>query len=240
MRMPAAWGDLATVTMTWWAVSLSGVLMPGPVSAVAVSEGIRRGTVAGPLVTAGHAVAEIAMVGALVAGLSQVLRLPAVIGTIGIVGGAVLLWMGWGIVQTARAGVPGVAPAVLAGDGDDREGGGTVGVAGMRLGSHGSLVRTGLLVTLGNPYWLLWWATVGAAYLVAFSRFGVVALVALFFTGHVALDLGWTTFLAFTAGAGKGRLSGRAYRIVLVLCGVFVMAMSGFFIYSGAGYLAGR
>jgi threonine/homoserine/homoserine lactone efflux protein len=238
--MPATLGDLLAVTLTWWAVSLSGVLMPGPVSAIAVSEGARRGAIAGPLVTAGHMAAEVAMVGALAAGLSQVLRLPAVVGAIGIVGGFVLLWMGWGIVQTARAALAGPALVGGAGDAGASGGAGALEAAGVRRSSHGALVRTGLLVTVGNPYWLLWWATVGGAYLVAFSRFGVAALVGLFFVGHVALDLGWTTFLAFTAGAGRGRLPGRAYQIVLVLCGVFVMAMSVFFIYSGAGYLAGR
>lgn len=232
--MEATLGDLLAVTLTWWAVSLSGVLMPGPISAMAVSEGARRGAIAGPLVTAGHAAAEAAMVGALAAGLSQVLKLPTVIGVIGIVGGLVLLWMGWGIVQTARAAVWG--PAYAAGVGD----GGVPGAAGVRLPSRGTLVRTGLLATIGNPYWLLWWATVGAAYFVAFSRFGVVAVAVLFFAGHVALDLGWTTFLAFTVGAGRGRVPARAYQIVLGVCGVFVIAMSVFFVYSGAGFLARR
>ena len=232
--MLATPGDLLAVTLTWWAVSLSGVLMPGPISAMAVSEGARRGAIAGPLVTAGHAVAEAVMVGALAAGLSQVLKLPAVVGAIGIVGGLVLLWMGWGIVQTARAAASG--PAFAAGAGNA----GAPGAAGVRLPSRGTLVRTGLLVTVGNPYWLLWWATVGAAYLVAFSRFGIAALVVLFFAGHVALDLGWTTFLAFTVGAGRGRVPARAYQVVLGICGVFVMAMSVFFVYSGAGFLARR
>lgn len=232
--MLATLGDLMTVTLTWWAISLSGVLMPGPISAMAVSEGARRGAIAGPLVTAGHAVAEAVMVGALAAGLSQVLRLPAVVGAIGIVGGLVLLWMGWGIVRTARAAASG--PAFAAGVGD----GGVSGTADVRLPSRGALVRTGLLATIGNPYWLLWWATVGAAYFVAFSRFGLAALVVFFFAGHLALDLGWTTFLAFTVGAGRGRMPARAYQIVLGVCGVFVMAMSVFFVYSGAGFLIGR
>ena len=47
---------------------------------------------------------------------------------------------------------------------------------------HGrSLVRAGLLTTVSNPYSLLWWATIGAAYFVRFSRFGVAAVLGLFF-----------------------------------------------------------
>lgn len=220
--MSASLRDLILIALTWWLVSLSGVLMPGPISAMAVSEGARRGTVAGPLITAGHAAAEILMVVALAVGLSQVLRQSLVAGGVGILGGIVLLWMGWGIVKMAHAG-PGEARA-----------------PGVEAPVRGNLVRTGLLITISNPYWLLWWATVGAAYFVAFSRFGLAALVVLFLAGHLALDLGWNSFLAFAIGAGRGRVPARAYQIVLGVCGIFVMAMSGYFVYSGVGFLSRR
>ncbi len=220
--MTADLKDLVVVSLTWWLVSLSGVLMPGPISAMAVSEGARRGAVAGPLITAGHAAAELVMAVALAVGLSQVLRQPLVVGGIGILGGIVLLWMGWGIVKMARAG-PRDAPA-----------------SGAEVPVRGNLVRTGLLATISNPYWLLWWATVGAAYFVAFSRFGLAALVVFFLAGHLALDLGWNSFLAFAIGAGRGRVPARAYQIVLGACGIFVMAMSGYFVYSGVGLLSRR
>ena len=222
-RVLAGVKDLFLVTLTWWLVSLSGVLMPGPISAMAVSEGARRGVIAGPLITAGHAVAELAMLGALAVGLSRILQQPMVVGAIGIFGGLVLLWMGWGIVKASR-GEP-VDPALAP-------------ETGAR--TRGNLVRTGLFATIGNPYWVLWWVTVGAAYFVAFSRFGVVALIVLFLLGHLALDLGWNSFLALVVGAGRGRVPARAYRIILGSCGVFVILMSVYFVYSGIGFLTRR
>jgi threonine/homoserine/homoserine lactone efflux protein len=145
-----------------------------------------------------------------------------VIGGIGVVGGAVLLWMGWGIVRTAR-----VPPAYAPTSGNP-----------LPATTPPRLIRTGLVITVSNPYWLLWWATVGAAYYVAFSRFGIVALVVMFLAGHLALDLAWTTFLALAVGAGRGRVPVRALQVVLGVCGVFVMAMSAYFIYSGIGFLS--
>src|SRR3989304_2666743 len=116
--------ELVGIPLSWWLVSLSGVMMPGPVSAMAVTEGTRRGPVAGPLVTVGHAAAEAVMLGLLVLGMNRVLQQPPVIGAIGILGGAVLAWMGWGIAGGSR-----------------------------RLRQAGrSLVRTGLLTTVTNPY----------------------------------------------------------------------------------------
>src|SRR3972149_10962564 len=93
--------ELVGISLSWWLVSLSGVMMPGPVSAMAVTEGTRRGPVAGPLVTVGHAAAEAVMLGLLVLGMTRVLQHPPVIGAIGILGGAVLAWMGWGIAGAA-------------------------------------------------------------------------------------------------------------------------------------------
>jgi len=211
--------ELVGISLSWWLVSLSGVMMPGPVSAMAVTEGTRRGPVAGPLVTVGHAAAEAVMLGLLVLGMNRVLQQPAVVGAIGILGGAVLAWMGWGIAGAAwrnRLDPP----------------------AGAGFGSAGrSLVRAGLLTTVTNPYWLLWWATVGAAYFVRFTRFGPLAVAGLFFIGHISLDLGWNSFLALVVGAGRGKIPARAFRVVLGGCGVFLIGMSLYFVYSGVNFL---
>jgi threonine/homoserine/homoserine lactone efflux protein len=215
--------ELAGITLTWWLISLSGVLMPGPVSAVAISEGARAGFVAGPLITVGHAAAEIVMLGILAVGLAQVLTQPAVIGAIGVLGGLVLAWMGWGIASAAWRD----AVALPRGE---------VVPARARL----SLIRTGVLTTVGNPYWLLWWLTVGASYFVLFSRFGWIALVVVFYAGHAMLDLAWNSFLALVVGSGRGRIPPGVYRVVLGGCGVFVMVMSGYFLISGVRFFGSR
>jgi len=214
--------ELLGIAVTWWLISLSGVLMPGPVSAIAISEGVRRGLAAGPLITAGHAAAEIVMLGVLAIGFTQVLKQPSVVGTIGVLGGLVLLWMGWRIVSTARHNAFELAPGEA------------------RLRSGLSLVRAGVLTTVGNPYWLLWWLTVGASYFVLFSRFGWVALVAVFYAGHTMLDLAWNSFLALVVGSGRRRIPPGVYRAVLGACGVFVMAMSAYFVLSGIRFLRAR
>jgi len=211
--------ELVGISLSWWLVSLSGVMMPGPVSAMAITEGTRRGPVAGPLITVGHAAAEAVMLGLLVLGMNRVLQQPPVIGAIGILGGAVLAWMGWGIAGAAwrnRLDPPAEAVGRSAGR---------------------SLVRTGLLTTVTNPYWLLWWATVGAAYFVRFTRFGPLAVAGLFFIGHISLDLGWNSFLALVVGAGRGKIPARAFRVVLGGCGVFLIGMSLYFVYSGVNFL---
>jgi threonine/homoserine/homoserine lactone efflux protein len=225
--------ELLIAATTWWVISLSGVLAPGPISAMSVTEGARRGAIAGPLITLGHAVPETAMVAALGFGLSRVLGQPAVVGAIGFLGGLVLVWMGWGIVQTARV------DSLTLGAADARAAGGHTGRHGRGIDGRG-LIGTGILLTIGNPYWLLWWATVGATYYVAFSRFGMFAIVIVFLAGHLALDLGWNTFLALVVGAGRGRVPDVVYRGVLGVCGVAVAGFGGYFVVSGLRFLIDR
>jgi threonine/homoserine/homoserine lactone efflux protein len=191
--------------------------MPGPVTALAVAQGARLGGVAGPLVTAGHAVAEGVLVVVLAVGMGPALRHPRVVGAIGLLGGAVLLGMGVQMLLSASKhpvlpGRPSSAPGI----------------------HPVHVVRAGLLATAANPYWLLWWVTVGAAYYARLSAQGVAVVVGLFFAGHLALDLGWNSVLAWVVGAGRGRIHPGLYRAVLVGCGALVVAMSVSFLAAGA------
>jgi threonine/homoserine/homoserine lactone efflux protein len=212
---------LVAVSLTWYLVSLSGVMAPGPIAAMAISEGARRGAWAGPLITLGHAVTELAMVVALAIGLRDLLQRPLVAGTIGLVGGVVLLWMGYGLARAAwRDQV-----SLRADDPPD-------GVA--RLGP----VSAGVLLSVGNPYWLVWWATVGASYFILFGEFGLPGLIA-FYVGHVTLDLAWNSLLAFVSASGRRAVPQPVYRGVLLVCGLFLIGMSVYFVRSGIGFLRG-
>jgi threonine/homoserine/homoserine lactone efflux protein len=210
---------LAALTLAWWLTGFTGAMMPGPISTMALVEGSRQGFRAGPLLTLGHALAELVMALALLVGLSDALQRPAVAGVIGVVGGIVLLWMGMDIARAAWLG-----RVVLGG------GGPPVGFA--RLG----LVPAGAVASLVNPYWLLWWATVGAAALLQFLPFGLLGFVA-FFGGHILSDLAWNSFLAAVVSSGRQVLAPRVYRGILLVCGAFLMLLSVWFVWSGVGFL---
>ena len=75
-------------------VAIGPVISPGAVSAAVVTEGARRGFRVGPLISTGHALMELLMVGALALGMGQVLRYPFLTSSIGILGGLFLVWMG--------------------------------------------------------------------------------------------------------------------------------------------------
>ncbi len=209
--------ELVSIVITWGLVSLSGVVAPGPVSAMAVGQGARWGAIAGPLITAGHALSEALVVCLLAFGVHRVLESQAVVGGLGVAGGAVLMGMGWGLLGTARREqesflmAPGRPPTTR----------------------WTALVRAGVLATVGNPYWLLWWATVGAHYFLRFRRYGYLAVIGLFFGGHILLDLSWNTVLSAAVGMGHRRLPAGAYRLLLSACGLFLLVLGAQFLYSG-------
>ena len=154
-------------------IGFSGALMPGPLLTMVISGSARRGFWEGPALVLGHAVAEILIVVALAAGLSRLLKRNLVAGLIGLLGGAFLLWMGFDIVRSAWWGTVSLEQAT--------------GVeAGLQLGP----IITGIVVSISNPYWVLWWSTVGASYVAASVGRGPLGLGS-FYLGHILSDLSW-------------------------------------------------
>ena len=194
--------ELLLLATSWWLIGFTGAMMPGPVTTLIVTETARRGFIAGPLITIGHALLELAMVLALVFGLGDLLKQNAVAGTIGLLGGLFLLWMGFDIVRSAWQGKVSFDTT-----------------RDVSASSSGNPIIAGILTSVANPYWILWWATVGAAYLITFRAFGVAGIV------------------AFVVATGRRVMTDRMYRGILVVCGAFLIALSFYFVNSGINFL---
>jgi threonine/homoserine/homoserine lactone efflux protein len=203
-------------------VGFSGALMPGPLLTVVISGSARKGFWEGPALVLGHAVAEILIVVALAAGLSRLLKRNWVAGLIGLLGGAFLLWMGLDIIRSAWWGTVSLEQA-------------TGAEAGLQLGP----IITGIVVSISNPYWVLWWATVGASYVALSLARGPLGLGSFYF-GHILSDLSWYSLVALLITKGKALLSQPVYRLILLVCGLFLVALSIYFVYSGIKFLRGK
>jgi threonine/homoserine/homoserine lactone efflux protein len=195
--------SLIELFFTSFVVGLSGALMPGPLLTVDIAEAPRRGFWTGPIITGGHAIAELAVVILLAVGLSNLLASRLAFSIIGIVGGAALLLMGgmmlYDIIRkrlTLDLEKPG--------------------------SSSGLLVGKGITATLSNPYWFVWWATVGSAFLTRSLSHGPAGPV-VFYIGHIMSDLVWYSLIAFLISIGKRFLVGRPYYVLLSLCSLFLI-----------------
>lgn len=213
--------ELTLIFSTALLVGLSGALMPGPLTAVTVNYALRRGYRAAPLATLGHALLEAIMVLLLLVGLGSYLALPPVAGVIGLAGGLVLAWMGCGMIRSAARVT--LTPAAASGEG----------------WRGGSPFWSGLVSTISNPYWFLWWATIGAGY-VALSRNHGLTGVFSFYSGHILADLLWLSLLAIAAVSGKRWLTDKIYRWIILGLGIFLCVFSLYFFWSGLRILLGR
>lgn len=212
--------ELLLLAFSWWLVGFTGAMMPGPVTTLIVTTTARRGFIAGPLITIGHVGLELLMVVSLFFGLGDFLKQNAIAGVIGVVGGLVLLWMGYDIVRSAWKGAV------------------SLDLQTDRASVAGSPILAGVMTSIANPYWILWWATVGAASLVTFRSFGWAGIAA-FYLGHTLADWVWNNVVAFIVATGRKVISDRVYRGVLVVCGLFLLFLSVYFVQSGIVLLRG-
>ncbi len=90
---------LFTIFASSFVIALSGALMPGPLLTATISESSRRVS-AGPLMIAGHAILELALVVALFLGLAPFFQMPAVFAVSALAGAVILIWMAAGMLRS--------------------------------------------------------------------------------------------------------------------------------------------
>ncbi len=181
-------------------ISLSGVMAPGPITTVTVGKG-SKSPHAGALIALGHGVVEFPLMIAVFYGVGQLFDLPYVKVGIAAVGSAFLLMMGIGMLRSARQ-------AAVDADKDSR-----------------SPLVAGILLTVGNPYFLIWWATIGATLISRSVSFGLLGF-ALFAVIHWSCDFLWDYFLSALSFKG-GQFFGKGFqKAVFAVCGVALIFFS--------------
>lgn len=208
---------LLKIFSTSLVTGLSGALMPGPVLAITIAAVLQVGFIAAVLIILGHSILELALVVALALGLKNVLRNRFVTGAIGIVGGSVLLWFAYGMITTAYSGIS--APQATA-------------ATHTETFTYLGLIGKGAITSVSNPYWLIWWATIGATYMMV-SLEKSVAGISAFYAGHISADFLWYCAVGAALVLGKQILSDRIYMGLIIVCGLFLACLGVYFLYSG-------
>ena len=188
-------------------VSLSGVMAPGPINAATVGSGTRSPH-AGALVAFGHGIVEFPLMLFIFFGLGHVLGLEYVKTAIFLLGGGFLLFMGGDMLRNlkhAEAGTSGSADAPLV---------------------------AGILLSMGNAYFLVWWATVGAALIVSASEFGAAGVAAFGFA-HWLCDFAWLFLISWVVYKSRRLWTSKVNRVVFGLCSAILGGFGVWFIVSG-------
>jgi threonine/homoserine/homoserine lactone efflux protein len=188
-------------------ITLSGVMAPGPLTTVTVGKG-NRSPHAGIGIGLGHSMVEIPLMIAVFFGVGRLLDLPYVRPSVALAGGLFLLFMAFGMLQAVRQ-------AELAKKEDSR-----------------SPVTAGVLLSLMNPFFLVWWATVGASLISRSIEFGLIGFVA-FALLHSLCDWGWY-FVLSTMSFKGGQFFGRNFqRGVFLACGLLLLFFGARLVWDG-------
>lgn len=185
--------------------------MPGPLLTVTIAESSRRGMLTGPMLIVGHGLLELTVVIALLSGFAPLLLRNDVFVTVSLVGGAILLWMALSMLR----GLPNLC---LEHD--------------KKTSRSENIIVTGAVLSALNPYFILWWATIGLGYIVYSATFGIAGII-FFFLGHILADLGWYSCVSWMIVKGKRFISNTSYRRIIAGCAVFLLVFAGYFFYSG-------
>ena len=147
-------------------------------------------------------------------GVEAIAENPFITNLIGIIGGAALILMG---VMMAYD----LYKKRITYDGE-----------AMSEHSKAKLGAKGITATLSNPYWFVWWATVGLALLVKSQAFGIIGPVVFYF-GHILSDFVWYTVVSILIWNGRKPIMGRGLTVLLLSCALFLLYLGTSFIIDG-------
>ena len=173
-------------------ISASGVMSPGPLFVATVTDGIKRGAGAGLKIALGHTLIELPLVMLIGFGVLSLGVIPQTRILIGIVGALSLF-----------------------------------GFAGLQIRSilknssvqskskYGSFL-TGILLTGLNPFFIIWWFTIGFKLISDALLLWSISGILIMFGLHVWMDYAWLVLVSFLSSRGRVFLSNKRYKMCMV------------------------
>ncbi len=206
---------LMTIFASSFVIALSGAMMPGTLLTVTISESGKRGVLAGPLLILGHGMLEVVLLAALFMGMAPLFKEKWFFIFISIAGGSILLWMAAGMFRSLPSLTLSLEPS------DEKS---------------GNIILTGILMSAANPYFIIWWATIGLGYILQSSEYGLVGILT-FYSGHILADLTWYTIISTAVGKGRSFFSDKVYRGTIGCCAGFLVLVSVYLFFGVIRYL---
>jgi threonine/homoserine/homoserine lactone efflux protein len=201
-------------------VALTGAMSPGPLLTYTIIQSVKtrkRGYLMGLWIIMGHAILEMGIIILLLLGFSFILKNILVVRIIGLVGGLILVFFGASIIRDVyRGNIP--TGFLNSSTPEDEE------TANYESQGLENPIVGGIMISMSNPYWWIWWATIGLAFMIQFDvSFRHWTKLLAFFLGHEAGDLAWYLIVSTLAFFGIRYLNKKAYYGILVFCAIFMI-----------------
>jgi threonine/homoserine/homoserine lactone efflux protein len=201
-------------------VALTGAMSPGPLLTYTIIKSAktnRRGYLMGLWIITGHAILEMGIIILLLLGFSFVLKNITVVRIIGVSGGLILILFGASIIRDIIKG--NISTNFLNSRDELNKDPELIENKGIENPIFG-----GIMVSMSNPYWWIWWATIGFAFMIQFNiSFKKWPKLLAFFLGHEAGDLIWYLLVSTLAFFGLRHMNRKAYYGILICCALFMV-----------------
>ena len=195
--------DLLNFAATVILITASGALAPGPLFFLTISHGMKTGTKSGIIFSIAHTIVEFSLVILLALGLLSISNEPSVRMLIGVAGGTVLIF--FGAIQ--------IKNSIMFNSKSENSGNG---------GSK-RLLLLGLALTGLNPYFIVWWLTIGANLIFLSLELAGLSGVIFMYICHVWVDYVWLTLVAKLAKRGNKILNHKWYRFLMIIFGIILI-----------------
>jgi len=188
-------------------ISFSGVMMPGPMTAVTLAKSYKSPW-AGTQIALGHAVIEVPMILLIYFGFAQFFQNDIVRLVLSVLGSGMILWLG---IIMFRARVEVVEK-------------------GKDLPYNS--FTAGILASVFNPFFLLWWATIGGMLIMRILDFGTTGLI-VFIIVHWSCDLLWLSLFSIVVYRTHTLWGRKLQEWLFIACSLLLVGFGLWFLISG-------
>lgn len=194
--------DLLGFIVTVILLTASGALAPGPLFIQTITQGAKTGARSGLIFSIAHTLVEFSLIVLLAFGLLAVGNEIVIRTGIGVLGGIVLII--FGIYQ--------ILSSLKKKELEQKQ----------QIASH-RLFFIGILFTALNPYFIVWWLTVGSNLILLALELAAFAGVIFMFVCHVWMDYVWLIAVSYFAKKGVNTLGSTWYRVLIGVFGVILI-----------------
>ncbi|MGB0724476.1 MAG: LysE family transporter [Nitrosopumilus sp.] len=188
-------------------ISASGVMSPGPLFAANITHGLKNGTKAGIKIAIGHSLVEFPLVILLGIGILSMEVFPEFRTIISILGAITLFVFAFLQIKTILNKNKKISTKLKQGP-----------------------IITGILLSGLNPFFIIWWLTIGLKLISDAMAIWAFAGILIVFVLHIWMDFVWLGATAFLISKSKKIISNTNYKII-------VLALSAILIYFGITFL---
>jgi threonine/homoserine/homoserine lactone efflux protein len=191
-------------------VALTGALSPGPLLTFTIYKSLKeeKGYLATIFILLGHATIELGLILILLAGATLIFQNAIFLMVVGVLGGIFLMILGILLIKNVyRKGIQI-----------------NFSVENQMRGFKGNSFIGGILVSISNPFWELWWAVIGVGLMINLDiGFHNPLGLLLFFVGHELGDIAWYLPVSIFIHLGGRSLNPKVFQYVLIACGLFMV-----------------